>query len=490
MILHWDSYTFKLPNQTVLSIPERSICKDTVMGIFGESGSGKSIFLQHLFDKYRAIVDIAYMKQDVHFYPHLTVGETLLYYNRLRNITTSIDVMKDMLRDLQIEFLLDRKIHVLSGGERKRIMLANVLLHSRAALLLLDEPFSGLDDDNMVLVFHLLCKYKHRHCILLTIHQLPSFLLPLLTERWTLSHSTLSYENNNNHPESSEANGELSDIYLSDHDEDTLEITTPHQQPSLFRQFLILSERDWLVHRRNLKPILFRLWMPFCISILQGLMIGFFHGRLKTWILTGNVMNLMQVLFNYTIMLFTMSMIPLAMLSDHFEKRAIVLHETSQGLYSYGAYLLNAICIDQFFMTLITASVASVSFLPEPIFLVYFFTLLAQLLFTNLCIWFLVYGAHCSYDMSQLFVIAYLSVSFLLNTPALNPMLNCVRFLSMNHAHTDMLIRSMEYHYPMYRFSMEQVISIFGMKITSHSWLTDLVLFCIPIFGLLFLSRK
>ena len=460
------------------------------MGIFGESGSGKSIFLQHFFDKYRHVVNIAYMKQDVHFYPHLTVGETLLYYNRLRNITTSIDVMKDMLRDLHIEFLLDRKIHVLSGGERKRIMLANVLLHSHASLLLLDEPFSGLDEENIELVFHLLCNYKHRHCILLTIHHLPSSLLSLLTERWTLVNSTLSYENDNDDHLFESVEGELTDIYLSDYDENTLEITTHHHQPSFFRQFLILSERDWLVHRRNLKPILFRLWMPFCISILQGLMIGFFHGRIKTWILTGNVMNLMQVLFNYTIMLFTMSMIPLAMLSDHFEKRAIVLHETSQGLYSYGAYLLNAICIDQLFMIIITTSVASISFLSEPIFLIYFFTLLLQLLFTNLCIWFLVYGTRCTYDMSQLFVIAYLSVSFLLNTPALNPMLNRVRFLSMNHAHTDMLIRSLEYHYPMYRFSIEQVISMFGMKITSHSWLTDLILFCIPILGLLFLSRK
>lgn len=89
---------------------------------------------------------IAYVPQDASLFPHLNVRDNMTFGVRVRRIPQSrwASLFDDLVDSLQIEKLLERNPINLSGGERRRVSLARALLTS-PKILLLDEPFSGLD---------------------------------------------------------------------------------------------------------------------------------------------------------------------------------------------------------------------------------------------------------------------------------------------------------------------------------------------------------
>lgn len=93
---------------------------------------------------------IGFVFQDLALWPHMTLTRSLKFV--LESATPSSGSLKeeqtvrDMLRLVRLEHLGDRYPHQLSGGEQQRAALARALVH-RPALMLLDEPLTGLDDD-------------------------------------------------------------------------------------------------------------------------------------------------------------------------------------------------------------------------------------------------------------------------------------------------------------------------------------------------------
>jgi molybdate transport system ATP-binding protein len=90
--------------------------------------------------------DIAYMPQHGALFPHLTVEQ---------NVRFGADVCEKDVRDaalideamttFQLHLLGERYPESLSGGERRRVALARAFATPSARLMLLDEPFAGLD---------------------------------------------------------------------------------------------------------------------------------------------------------------------------------------------------------------------------------------------------------------------------------------------------------------------------------------------------------
>ncbi len=90
--------------------------------------------------------DIAMVFQSIALYPHLNVRDNIAFGLRSRK-TAKDEIARrvaEVSKILDIDSLLNRKIHQLSGGQRQRVAIAKALVR-RPTLFLLDEPFSSLD---------------------------------------------------------------------------------------------------------------------------------------------------------------------------------------------------------------------------------------------------------------------------------------------------------------------------------------------------------
>jgi iron(III) transport system ATP-binding protein len=88
-------------------------------------------------------------------FPHLTVSQNIAFGLRMRG-SSSKDTsqrVQEMLDVVGLSDFAERDIHTLSGGESRRISLARALAPS-PRILLLDEPFTGLDDEIRDVLMH------------------------------------------------------------------------------------------------------------------------------------------------------------------------------------------------------------------------------------------------------------------------------------------------------------------------------------------------
>jgi molybdate transport system ATP-binding protein len=137
------------------------------IGVFGESGSGKTSFLDllagvrrasqgtiqlnevHLQSDYVFIPPdrraIGYVPQDLALFPHLNVRKNILYGAKRKSTVPLNGIsIERVIKTLNLSDHLGRGIDDLSGGEKQRVALARAIA-SRPSLILLDEPFSALD---------------------------------------------------------------------------------------------------------------------------------------------------------------------------------------------------------------------------------------------------------------------------------------------------------------------------------------------------------
>jgi thiamine transport system ATP-binding protein len=166
-----------------------------ILAIVGKSGSGKStlldliagflkpasgnIFLNghemtHLPPSNRQI-SILFQKNNL--FEHLTVMQNVCLGLNPNSVPTRAQIVRatKMLRRVGLENFENRRATTLSGGQKQRVALARELLR-QSSLILLDEPFSGLDEETRDIMLPLL---KHavstaKRSIILVTHDLQS----------------------------------------------------------------------------------------------------------------------------------------------------------------------------------------------------------------------------------------------------------------------------------------------------------------------------
>lgn len=163
-----------------------------IFSLLGPNGAGKSTLVRMLIGMLPpdqgtfvwrgnsgAIVPldrakIGYLPEDRGLYKDQQVAATLEYFAALRglNRTESRQVSQMWIERLGLTQYAKSKLETLSKGNQQKVQIASAVLH-RPALLVLDEPFSGLDPINQELMVNLIREIRSEGTtVLLSAHQL------------------------------------------------------------------------------------------------------------------------------------------------------------------------------------------------------------------------------------------------------------------------------------------------------------------------------
>ena len=137
------------------------IVENQILCIMGESGSGKTSILNSIAglltpDKGEIILDdnilfsdkinlkpqernIGYVFQDYALFPNMSVKDNIFFMNPDKDYANSL------IEKLGIEYLLENFPNTLSGGEKQKVSIVRALAN-KPRLLLMDEPFSSIDE--------------------------------------------------------------------------------------------------------------------------------------------------------------------------------------------------------------------------------------------------------------------------------------------------------------------------------------------------------
>jgi len=115
---------------------------------------------------------LAVLGHESFLYADLTAAENLAFYARLYRVTDAVARVETLLDRLGLRGWAHRPVRTLSRGLVQRCAVARVLLHD-PSLLLLDEPFTGLDADARALLCSVLREaHAHGTAVLMSTHEL------------------------------------------------------------------------------------------------------------------------------------------------------------------------------------------------------------------------------------------------------------------------------------------------------------------------------
>ncbi|MFC1754792.1 ABC transporter ATP-binding protein [Thermoproteota archaeon] len=181
---------FAYAEKEILKDFNLSVRTSQIVAVVGMSGSGKSTFLNLVAGvltathkgkisilgrgKGLAKEDIGYVPQEMAVLPDLSIEENIRFFGNLNGISSdkALKAGKELMGIMQLNVPLDRKTDEISGGQRVRLNIMVSLLHN-PHVIIMDEPFVGLDYHNRKLLWHFLEHQRNRHkTVILTTHML------------------------------------------------------------------------------------------------------------------------------------------------------------------------------------------------------------------------------------------------------------------------------------------------------------------------------
>jgi len=212
-------------NRKVVNNVKLHINKGEVVGLLGPNGAGKTTCfymlvglvkpqagkitfmdkdVSHMPMYQRARNGLGYLSQEPSIFRRLSVEDNIMAILETLDLTAkerNIRI-KDLLNELQLTSLAKQKAITLSGGERRRLEITRALA-TNPTLIMLDEPFSGVDPINVHEVQKIIAKLRDRGLgVLITDHSVRETLAVvqrayLISEGEILCHGSKEYLLNN-----------------------------------------------------------------------------------------------------------------------------------------------------------------------------------------------------------------------------------------------------------------------------------------------------
>jgi ABC-2 type transport system ATP-binding protein len=142
----------------------------SIFGLLGPNGAGKTTLIRMItgifypdkgsiqfqgrpFEPSRDIVQIGYMPEERGLYKKMKIGEQALYLARLKGLSSqeAMQRVKEWFIRFEMQSWWNKKVEDLSKGMQQKLQFVITVLHG-PKLIILDEPFSGLDPVNSNLI--------------------------------------------------------------------------------------------------------------------------------------------------------------------------------------------------------------------------------------------------------------------------------------------------------------------------------------------------
>src|SRR5687768_4342001 len=147
-----------------------TLAPGSIFGLLGPNGAGKTTLIRMItgiffpdegeikfvgrkFDPINDIVNIGYMPEERGLYKKMKIGEQAVYLAQLKGLSKSraLAKVKEWFIKFEMESWWNKKVEDLSKGMQQKLQFVVTVLHE-PKLIILDEPFSGLDPVNSNLI--------------------------------------------------------------------------------------------------------------------------------------------------------------------------------------------------------------------------------------------------------------------------------------------------------------------------------------------------
>lgn len=144
--------------------------KGSIFGLLGPNGAGKTTLIRMItgifypdnghiffdgkpFDPVKDVIHIGYMPEERGLYKKMKIGEQALYLAQLKGLSRSqaMEKIKEWFVKFEMQSWWNKKVEDLSKGMSQKLQFVTTVLHD-PKLIILDEPFSGLDPVNSNLI--------------------------------------------------------------------------------------------------------------------------------------------------------------------------------------------------------------------------------------------------------------------------------------------------------------------------------------------------
>ena len=172
-----DNVSFRIPDGKIL-------------GLIGQNGAGKSTtfrLILNFLDQDKGMISwngqpineedyniIGYLPEERGLYPKVTIEDQLIYFGRLRGKSKKeiVPLIDKWMEKFLVKGKKTDKVKSLSKGNQQKVQLISTLIHE-PKLVILDEPFSGLDPVNAELLKQGIIELKDQgSCVIFSSHNM------------------------------------------------------------------------------------------------------------------------------------------------------------------------------------------------------------------------------------------------------------------------------------------------------------------------------
>ena len=168
-----------------------TLSKGSIFGLLGPNGAGKTTLIRMItgifypdagniilngnkFNPDKDLMQIGYMPEERGLYKKMKTGEQVIYLAQLKGLSRhdAVNKAKEWFTRLEMETWWNRKVEDLSKGMGQKLQFVITVMHE-PSLIILDEPFSGLDPVNTNLIKEEIYQLAKKGCsIIFSTHRM------------------------------------------------------------------------------------------------------------------------------------------------------------------------------------------------------------------------------------------------------------------------------------------------------------------------------